>query len=129
MHLTQRICLLQIEYRKDRNSACYCVLGKGITDPSLTIDGGMNRHSHYIVPMHLRTTNIKVHAQTYTQHTRTPQAHLCITYRHTHTYTDIHTLNIYIYIYIYIYIKLSKVSDRSHGWPKGSLFNTYYTEV
>ena len=36
----------------------------------------------------------------------------------------------YIYIYIYIYIyKISKVGDQSRGWPKGSLFNSYYTEV
>ena len=33
-----------------------------------------------------------------------------------------------LYIYIYIYI-VSKVGDRSRGRPKGSLFNSYYTEV
>ena len=25
--------------------------------------------------------------------------------------------------------RLSKVGDHSRGWPKGSLFNSYYTEV
>ena len=29
----------------------------------------------------------------------------------------------------YIYYILSKVGDLSWGWPKGSLFNSYYTEV
>ena len=30
--------------------------------------------------------------------------------------------------YIYIYIK-SKVGDLNRGWPKGSLFDSYYTKV
>ena len=53
-----------------------------------------------------------------------------------------------IYIYIYIYIikisgkvnksntfnrfssnKVSKVGDHCRGWPKGSLFDSYYTKV
>ena len=25
--------------------------------------------------------------------------------------------------------KVSKVGDRSRGWPEGSLFDSYYTEV
>ena len=29
---------------------------------------------------------------------------------------------------VYTYIK-SKVGDRSRGWPEGSLFNSYYTEM
>ena len=37
-------------------------------------------------------------------------------------------LNIYIYIYIYIY-KVNKVGDHSEGWPKGSLFDNFYTKV
>ena len=33
------------------------------------------------------------------------------------------------YIYIYIYIYISKAGERSRGRPKGSLLNSYYTEV
>ena len=44
---------------------------------------------------------------------------------HTHTHTHICTC-VCVYIYIYIYIK---VGDHSQGWPKGSLFDSYYTKV
>ena len=30
---------------------------------------------------------------------------------------------------IYHLFLSSKVGDRSRGWPEGSLFNSYYTEV
>ena len=30
---------------------------------------------------------------------------------------------------IYGLDKVSKVADRNRGWPKGSLFNSYYTEM
>ena len=36
---------------------------------------------------------------------------------------------IYIYIYIYIYMYISNVGDFSRGWPEGSFFNSYYTNV
>ena len=45
---------------------------------------------------------------------------------------NVHHPYIYIYsdhCYIYIYIKVSKVGDCRWGWPEGSLFNSYYTEV
>ena len=32
-------------------------------------------------------------------------------------------------VYIYIYISKNKVGNRNWGWPKGSPFNSYYTEV
>ena len=32
-----------------------------------------------------------------------------------------------IYIYIYIYIR--NLDDRSRGWPKSSIYSSYYTEV
>ena len=35
----------------------------------------------------------------------------------------------YIYINIYCKKKVSKVGDRSRGWPEGSLFDSYYTKV
>ena len=31
--------------------------------------------------------------------------------------------------YLMAYKRVSKVGDRSRGWPKGSLFNSYYIEV
>ena len=50
--------------------------------------------------------------------------HLAIYSGHSSIY-----LYIYLYIYIYIYIYISEVVDCCRGWPKGSLFNSYYTEV
>ena len=34
-----------------------------------------------------------------------------------------------IIIVVIIIIVISKVGDLSQGWPKGSLFNSYYTKV
>ena len=35
---------------------------------------------------------------------------------------------IFILIFV-VKVKVSKIGDLSQGWPKGSLFNSYYTEV
>ena len=49
-----------------------------------------------------------------------PQAFFCIDLAH-----------IYIYMYVCVCVCKwdSKVGDLSRGWPKGSLFNSYYNEV
>ena len=44
-------------------------------------------------------------------------------YTHTHTHT-----HIYIYTQLLV-IQKSKFSDLSWGWPEGSFFNSFYTEV
>ena len=45
-------------------------------------------------------------------------------------YSYLIQLNIYLFEIIANFINVSsKVGDRSRGWPEGSLFNSYYTEV
>ena len=57
------------------------------------------------------------------------RASLAYLYIYIYIYIYIHThTHIYIYIWIGKY-KVSKVDNISQGWPKGSLFNSYYTKV